>query len=203
MELKPIMLLMLPHWKMISSEMLDQVAIWARESFPKYYVLVMTSTEIEETVVEISSWKSLSYLNYATLLKMIDEDKWEKEAKDYPKLTSAIKEVSNNNFKQLGKWQKEHPNCYNPDSKDNDTFLSIINHSMAGGDQEESNKNIGKVVTTIAKETTIDKEEAIPNTNEQAITKKKSKPTFMTPKDNDEFMSILYKSNNQPIIIPK
>jgi hypothetical protein len=38
----------------------------------------MTSTEIEETVVEISAYKSMSYLNYATLLKLIDEDKWEK-----------------------------------------------------------------------------------------------------------------------------
>ena len=78
MELKPIMLLMLPHHKMISSAMLDKIAIWAKESNPNYYVLVMTSTEIEETVVEISAYKSMSYLNYATLLKLIDEDKWEK-----------------------------------------------------------------------------------------------------------------------------
>ena len=69
---------MIPHWKMISSEMLDQVAVWAREDNPKYFVLVMTSTEIEETVVEISSWRSMSYLNYATLVKMVDENAWEK-----------------------------------------------------------------------------------------------------------------------------
>jgi hypothetical protein len=78
MELKPIMLVMLPHYKMISSEMLDKVAIWLKETNPNYYVLLMTSTEIEETVVEISAYKSMSYLNYATLLKLIDEDKWEK-----------------------------------------------------------------------------------------------------------------------------
>ena len=78
MELKPIMLVMLPYYKMISSEMLDKVAGWLKETNPSYYVLLMTSTEIEEIVVEVSSWKSLSYLNYATLLKMIDEDKYEK-----------------------------------------------------------------------------------------------------------------------------
>ena len=72
------MLLMLPHHKMISSAMLDKIAIWLKETNPNYYVLLMTSTEIEEIVVEISSWKSMSYLNYATLLKMIDEDKYEK-----------------------------------------------------------------------------------------------------------------------------
>jgi hypothetical protein len=63
---------------MISSEMLDKVAGWLKDNNPNYYVLLMTSTEIEEIVVEVSSWKSLSYLNYATLLKMIDEDKYEK-----------------------------------------------------------------------------------------------------------------------------
>ena len=69
---------MLPHHKMISSAMLDKIAGWLKETNPNYYVLLMTSTEIEETVVEISAYKSMSYLNYATLLKLIDEDKWEK-----------------------------------------------------------------------------------------------------------------------------
>ena len=78
MELKPIMLVMLPHYLMTTSENLDKSAIWLKENNPNYYVLLMTSTEIEEIVVEVSSWKSLSYMNYATLLKMIDEDKWEK-----------------------------------------------------------------------------------------------------------------------------
>ena len=78
MELKPIMLVMLPHYLMTTSENLDKSAIWLNENNPNYYVLLMTSTEIEEIVVEVSSWKSLSYMNYATLLKMIDEDKWEK-----------------------------------------------------------------------------------------------------------------------------
>jgi hypothetical protein len=78
MELKPIMLVMLPHYLMTTSETLDKAAVWLKNNNPNYYVLLMTSLEIEEIVVEVSSWKSLSYMNYATLLKMIDEDKWEK-----------------------------------------------------------------------------------------------------------------------------
>lgn len=78
MELKPIMLVMLPHYLMTTSENLDKAAVWLKDNNPNYYVLLMTSTEIEEIVVEVSSWKSLSYMNYATLLKMIDESKWEK-----------------------------------------------------------------------------------------------------------------------------
>jgi hypothetical protein len=78
MELKPIMLVMLPHHLLLSSEMLDKVAIWLKQDNPKYFVLVMTSLEIEEIVVEISSYKSMSYLNYATLVKMVDENAWEK-----------------------------------------------------------------------------------------------------------------------------
>ena len=78
MELKPIMLVMLPHYLLLTSETLDKVSVWLKDNNPNYYVLVMTSTEIEEIVVEITAWKSLSYLNYASLLKMIDEDKYEK-----------------------------------------------------------------------------------------------------------------------------
>jgi hypothetical protein len=78
MELKPIFLLMLPHHLLLSSEMLDKISVWIKESNPKYFVLVMTSTEIEQIVVEITAWKSLSYLNYATLVKMVDEQAWEK-----------------------------------------------------------------------------------------------------------------------------
>jgi len=78
MELKPIMLVMLPHHLLLSSEMLDKIAIWLKQDNPKYFVLVMTSLEIEEIVVEISSYKSMSYLNYATLVKMVDENAWEK-----------------------------------------------------------------------------------------------------------------------------
>jgi hypothetical protein len=63
---------------MTTSENLDKAAVWLKDNNPNYYVLLMTSTEIEEIIVEVSSWKSLSYLNYATLLKMIDESKWEK-----------------------------------------------------------------------------------------------------------------------------
>ena len=72
------MLVMLPHYLLLTSETLDKVSVWLKDNNPNYYVLVMTSTEIEEIVVEITAWKSLSYLNYATLLKMIDEDKYEK-----------------------------------------------------------------------------------------------------------------------------
>ena len=69
---------MLPHHLLLSSEMLDKIAIWLKQDNPKYFVLVMTSLEIEEIVVEISSYKSMSYLNYATLVKMVDENAWEK-----------------------------------------------------------------------------------------------------------------------------
>ena len=72
------MLVMLPHYLLLTSETLDKVSVWLKDNNPNYYVLVMTSTEIEEIVVEITAWKSLSYLNYASLLKMIDEDKYEK-----------------------------------------------------------------------------------------------------------------------------
>jgi hypothetical protein len=58
--------------------MLDKVAIWIKQDNPNYFVLIMTSLELPGIVVEISSYKSMSYLNYATLVKMADENAWEK-----------------------------------------------------------------------------------------------------------------------------
>jgi beta-xylosidase len=77
MQLKPILLLMLPHWMMISANKLDGVIAWMKQEHPNCHVLVMTSTEIEEIVMELSSWRALSYENYATLVKMVDREAWE------------------------------------------------------------------------------------------------------------------------------
>lgn len=84
-----------------------------------------------------------------------DEDKWDK---DRNKLTNAIKEVGNKNIKQIPKWQKHNPKYADSESKVNDTYLSIVSNSMIGFEEQEILTNIDKIVTTIAKETTIDKD---------------------------------------------
>jgi hypothetical protein len=57
-----------------------------------------------------------------------DENKWEKEQPEYPKLKQAIRKVEQKNFGLMGDWQAEHP-----DYKDSTTFenTEYLNFSFA------------------------------------------------------------------------
>jgi len=87
-----------------------------------------------------------------------DNDKWEKEQDDKPKLLSAIQSVSNKNIKQLQQWKEENPDCVEPTSSKNDDYLYMFKNSMGGATDEEEDKNIQKVMKNIIKEVVIDKD---------------------------------------------
>ena len=87
-----------------------------------------------------------------------DNDKWEKEQDDKPKLLSAIQSVSNKNIKQLQQWKEENPDCVEPTSSKNDDYLYMFKHSMGGATDEEEDSNIQKVMKNIIKEVVIDKD---------------------------------------------
>lgn len=86
-----------------------------------------------------------------------DNDQWTKENEDKPILTKAIKIIANENIKNINEWRKEYPDCIQSDSRKNDTYLKIVSNSMSGSTKEETNKNLHKIITNIAKEVVIDK----------------------------------------------
>jgi hypothetical protein len=87
-----------------------------------------------------------------------DNDEWTKETDNKPILTKAIKVIANENIKNITAWRKEHPDCTDSDSKKNDLYLKIVSNSMCGATKDETDKNINKIITNIAKEVIIDKE---------------------------------------------
>ena len=87
-----------------------------------------------------------------------DNDKWEKECDEKPILTKAIKVIANENIKKITEWRENNPDCTNSDSKKNNMYLKIVSNSMNGSDKEEGQKNITKIISNLAKETTIQKE---------------------------------------------
>jgi hypothetical protein len=87
-----------------------------------------------------------------------DNNVWAKEDETNSKLKDAIKKVAHKNVKQISKWQLEHPDHLTSESKDNETFLKIVKHSTNASTDEESNKNINKIVSKVAKEVVIHKE---------------------------------------------
>jgi hypothetical protein len=92
------------------------------------------------------------------ILYVKDNNEWMKETNNKPILTKAIKTVACENIKQIKNWRDKYPDCTNSDSQKNDLYLKIVSNSMNGSTQEESNKNISKIISNLAKEVVIDKE---------------------------------------------
>ncbi len=91
------------------------------------------------------------------ILYIKDNDKWEKECEDKPILTKAIKNVANQNIKQIQNWRDKNPDCTSSDSRNNDKYLKIVSNSMNGLTEEEGKKNINKIISNVAKEVVIGK----------------------------------------------
>ncbi len=86
-----------------------------------------------------------------------DDDKWIKEGEDKEKIKLAIKQIANKNIQQIPVWVKENPGCRDSDSRKNDIYLNIVSNAMAGGNKEEQETNINKIVSKISKEAVIEK----------------------------------------------
>jgi hypothetical protein len=91
------------------------------------------------------------------VLYIKDNDEWMKETDNKPILTNAIKQIANENIKQINKWVQQYPDCVKADSKKNDLYLKIVSNSMIGLTKEEGDKNINKIISNVAKNVTIDK----------------------------------------------
>ena len=86
-----------------------------------------------------------------------DNDEWTKEDTVKPLLTRAIKIIANENIKKINEWKHKNPDCTDSDSKKNNMYLNIVSNAMSGSTQDETNKNIGKIISNIVKETQIEK----------------------------------------------
>ena len=86
-----------------------------------------------------------------------DNNEWTREDNDKPILTKAIKSIANENIKNINEWRKEHPDCVKSDSKKNNLYLKIVSNSMCGLTKEETDKNINKIISNLAKKVVIDK----------------------------------------------
>jgi hypothetical protein len=88
-----------------------------------------------------------------------DNNIWEKETDKREKLKMAIKTVAFKNIKQIPVWQKENPDCFDSSSKKNDQYLKIVSNSMNGLTPEETQKNYDKIISKLAKEVVIQKDQ--------------------------------------------
>ncbi len=91
------------------------------------------------------------------ILYIKDNGVWEKDNEQKELLKKAIKAVAHKNIKQISLWQKKYPNCTDSESVKNDLYLKIVSNSMSGIDANETNKNIMKIISNVARGVIIDK----------------------------------------------
>ena len=91
------------------------------------------------------------------VLYVKDEDTWNKETDGNPKIRCAIKRIAQKNSKQLFEFKDKYPDCTKSDSTKNDLYLKIVSNSMNGLNEEESCKNIDKIISNVSKKVLIDK----------------------------------------------
>jgi hypothetical protein len=84
-----------------------------------------------------------------------NDDEWKKEGDGNSVIIRAIKDVANENIKQICEWRKAHPGCSEANSNKNDFYLKIVSNAMSGSTREEQMTNYEKIVSKIAKEVVI------------------------------------------------
>ena len=90
------------------------------------------------------------------VLYVKDEDKWDKESNDHPKIRNAIKHISHKNSKLLNEYKEKYPDYNNSASKISDNYEKLLIESMGGkGNNDEEKEN--KIIRNISKQVLIEK----------------------------------------------
>ena len=83
-----------------------------------------------------------------------DDNKWEREGPDHPKMVNAVLAVEQKNVALVSEWAKAHPSCMNSNTRENDKYFKL-SKTVTDGDKEG---NIAKVIRKVAKCVIIEKE---------------------------------------------
>ena len=89
------------------------------------------------------------------ILYVKDDNKWEREERNNPKLRYAIKTISFRNMKLAALWSETYPESKDCDSYVNERYMKLIKESTGGSGEIIDNEN--KIIRRIAKEIVIDK----------------------------------------------
>jgi hypothetical protein len=85
-----------------------------------------------------------------------DEDKWEKENDNKPKIRKMIKHVTHKNTKLLKDFKAKYQGCEKSESKYSNSYDKLVIEAFGGkGDNDEEKEN--KIIKKISNVTTIDK----------------------------------------------
>jgi len=84
-----------------------------------------------------------------------DEDKWEKENENKPKIRRVIKKIAHKNSMLLNEFKNKHPDCLKSVSKFSDHYNNLTIEAMGGKGDDDFDKE-DKIIKNIAKEVIIE-----------------------------------------------
>jgi hypothetical protein len=89
-----------------------------------------------------------------------DEDKWEKEEDNKPKIRKLIKHVAHKNTKLLKDYKTKYPGCEKSESKYSEKYDKLIVEAFGGkGDNDDAKED--KIIKNILKDIKIEKEPTV------------------------------------------
>jgi len=87
-----------------------------------------------------------------------DAGKWEKEDETYPRLKTAVKDISNRNIHMLAKYRDKYPDYKDASSPRSDVYSMIVIETMGGNKYgDDTNAKELKIIRNIAKHVSIKK----------------------------------------------
>jgi len=133
---------------------IEELELTGREGYVKGITQIFSSrldeTKPEETPIQCSdSKREIFYVK--------ENNVWNKEDEEKTLLTKALRQLSQKNIGAILRWKELNPDCTHSDSRKNDKFLKITCNSMPGSTEEECDNNYKKIISNIAKKTTIQK----------------------------------------------
>jgi hypothetical protein len=118
------------------------------EGITKIFVDKLNSMDIYKRPIHCSDAKR-------EILYVKDDNKWEREERNNPKIRYAIKTISFRNMKLAALWSETYPESKDCDSHVNERYMKLIKESTGGSGEIIENEN--KIIRRIAKEIVIDK----------------------------------------------
>ena len=85
-----------------------------------------------------------------------DNNEWQKETSEKPKLRKALKLLAHKNIKMLPVYREKYPDCEQWNSKKCNEYNKIVSEAM-GGEFNDDEISFGKVIKNVVKEISIDK----------------------------------------------
>lgn len=85
-----------------------------------------------------------------------DNNEWQKETSEKPKLRKALKLLAHKNIKMLPVYREKYPDCEQWNSKKCNEYNKIVSEAM-GGEFNDDEISFGKIIKNVVKEISIDK----------------------------------------------